>query len=164
MTAFVIDAFEFCRTNGSRDGVTPVAEMPRLAKETADATGEIAWKAEGGTSKHGFPQLRLSTSGTVQLVCQRCMQPFAHELHSSTLLMLGKDDANADEIEEIVDDESVDVIVGARDMDLMYLVEDEALLALPHTPRHEVCPDTSLLDSLKSDAQSPFAGLKGLKK
>ncbi len=164
MTAFVIDAFEFCRTNGTRDGVTPVADMSRLARETAVPTGEIAWQAEGGTSKHGFPQLRLAVKGTVQLVCQRCMQPFAHELDSSTLLMLGKDDANADEIEEIIDDESVDVIVGAREMDLMYLVEDEALLALPQSPRHEVCPDTSLLDSLKSDTQSPFAGLKNLKK
>ena len=164
MTAFVIDAFEFCRTNGARDGVTPVADMTRLARETAEPTGEIAWQAEGGTSKHGFPQLRLAVKGTVQLVCQRCMQPFAHELDSSTLLMLGKDDANADEIEEIIDDESVDVIVGAREMDLMYLVEDEALLALPQSPRHEVCPDTSLLDSLKSDPQSPFAGLKNLKK
>lgn len=164
MTTFVIDAFEFCRTNGNRDGVTPVAEMTRLAKETADATGEIAWKVEGGTSKHGFPQLRLSTQGPVQLVCQRCMQPFAHELASSTLLMLGKDDANADEIEQIIDDESIDVIVGAREMDMMYLVEDEALLALPHTPRHEECPDTSLLDALTSEVQSPFAGLKNLKK
>jgi uncharacterized protein len=160
----VIDAFEFCRTNGTREGVTPVAEMPRLAKETADPTGEIAWKAEGGTSKHGYPQLRLTVKGAVQLVCQRCMQPFAHELDSSTLLMLGKDDANADEIEEIIEDDSVDVIVGTRDMDLMYLVEDEALLALPQSPRHEECPDTSLLDSLKSESQSPFAGLKNLKK
>ncbi|SFV08603.1 YceD family protein [Pseudoduganella namucuonensis] len=164
MNAFVIDAFDFSRTNGSRDGVTPVADMSRLAKECADTSGEIAWKVEGGTSKHGFPQLRLTVSGTVQLVCQRCMAPYAHTLESSTLLMLGKDDEQADEIESIIDDESIDVIVGARDMDMMYLVEDEALLALPHTPKHEVCPDTALLDAQKSEKKSPFAGLKDLKK
>lgn len=160
----VIDAFDFCRSNGSRSGVTPVAEMARLAKECADASGSVTWQVAGGTSKHGFPQMRLTVDGTVQLVCQRCMQPYAHHLASSTLLMLGKDDEQADEIEQIVDDETVDVIVGTRDMDLMYLVEDEALLALPHTPKHDVCPDTALLDSLQSEKKSPFEGLKDLKK
>lgn len=163
MNAFVIDAFEFSRTNGEREGVAPVAQLTRLASDCADNSGEVAWKAQGGTSKHGYPQLRLTVNGTVQLVCQRCMAPFAHALESSTLLMFGKDDADADEIEEIIDDEKVDVIVGERAMDLLYLIEDEALLALPHTPKHETCPDTALLDSLQSEKVSPFAGLKNLK-
>jgi uncharacterized protein len=48
-------------------------------------------------------------------------------------------------------------------MNLMDLVEDEALLALPQAPKHEVCPDTSLVDAAKNEKVSPFAGLKGLK-
>ncbi|MHA4866629.1 YceD family protein [Duganella sp. PWIR1] len=163
MSAFVIDTFEFCRINGKQDGVTPVAEMTRLAKECADASGEIAWKVAGSTSKMGFPQMTLSVDGTVQLVCQRCLKPYAHHLASSTVLMLGKDDEQADEIEEMIADESIDVIVGSRSMELMYLVEDEALLALPHTPKHDVCPDDSLLDKAKSEKISPFDALKGLK-
>ncbi len=163
MNAFVIDAFEFCRINGSREGVTPVAEMTRLTKDCADTSGTISWKVEGSTSKMGFPQMTLSVKGTVQLVCQRCLTPYAFEMNSSTLLMLGKDDEQADEIEEMVDDESIDVIVGSRSMDLMDLVEDEALLALPHTPKHDVCPDSALLDKAKSAKLSPFDALKGLK-
>ena len=163
MNAFEIDAFEFCRTNSTREGVTPVAEMTRLSKECADTSGDITWKAEGGSSKHGFPQLRLSVAGKVRLVCQRCMSPFEYAMDSSTVLMLGKDDEQADEIEEIIDDESIDVIVGARSMNLMDLIEDEALLALPQAPKHEVCPDASLLDKAKSAKESPFATLKGLK-
>jgi len=163
MNAFVIDAFEFSRTNGSREGSTPVAEMTRLASDCADNSGTINWKAAGSTSKQGYPELRLSVEGTVQLVCQRCLQPYANPIKSSTLLMLGKDDADADEIEEIIADESIDVIVGTRSMNLMDLLEDEALLALPHTPKHDVCPDASLLDKAKSDKVSPFDALKGLK-
>jgi uncharacterized protein len=163
MNAFVIDAFEFCRSNGSREGVKPVAEMTRLTKDCADTSGTISWKVEGGTSKMGFPQMTLSVKGTVQLVCQRCLTPYAFDIDSSTLLMLGKDDEQADEIEEMVDDESIDVIVGSRSMDLMDLVEDEALLALPHTPKHDVCPDAALLDKAKSVKLSPFDALKGLK-
>ena len=164
MSAFVIDAFEFCRNNGRREGVTPVADMKRLAADCADPGGEIAWSLEGGMSvPHGFPQIVLSVKGTVQLECQRCLAPFAYPMDSSTVLMLGKDDAEADEIEQVIDDESIDVIVGSRTCDIRELIEDEALLALPQAPKHEVCPDSSALDALKSGKPSPFDVLKGLK-
>ncbi|ATQ76332.1 DNA-binding protein [Massilia violaceinigra] len=163
MSAFVIDAFEFCRSNGHREGVTPVAEMSRLNKDCADQSGQIAWTIDGSTSKQGYPQMTLSVSGTVQLVCQRCLAPFAYEMDSSTVLMLGKDDEHADEIEEVLNDESIDVIVGSRECDVRDLFEDEALLALPQVPKHDACPDSKLLDAVKSDKPSPFAGLKNLK-
>jgi uncharacterized protein len=163
MSAFVIDTFEFCRTNSSQEGSTPVAEMTRLAKECTDTSGTITWKAVGTTGRLGYPQMTLSVAGDVNLVCQRCLQPLAYHIDSSTVLMLGKDDAQADEIEASIDDESIDVIVGSRSMELMYLVEDEALLALPQSPRHDVCPDSSMLNKVKSDKVSPFDALKSLK-
>jgi uncharacterized protein len=163
MSAFVIDAFEFCRSNGHRDGVTAVANMSRLSQDCADQSGEIAWAVDGGQTREGYPSLTLSVEGTVQLVCQRCLNPFAYAMQSSTMLVLGKDDADADDIEAALDDESIDVIVGSRSCDVRDLIEDEALLALPQVPKHEVCPDTRLLDAIKSEKPSPFAGLKNLK-
>ncbi len=163
MSAFVIDAFEFCRSNGHREGVTPVAEMSRLNTDCADHSGQIAWTMDGATSKLGYPQISLTVSGTVQLMCQRCLAPFAFEMDSGTVLMLGKDDDNADEIEHLIDDESIDVIVGSRTCDIRDLIEDEALLALPQVPKHAACPDSALLDAVQSDKPSPFAELKSLK-
>jgi uncharacterized protein len=163
MSAFVIDAFEFCRNNGFREGVTPVAEMPRLAADCADQSGEIRWSIRGGETRQGYPSLTLSVAGTVQLVCQRCLAPFAFGMDSSTLLVLGRDDEEADQIEEILEDESIDVIVGSSCCDIRDLLEDEALLALPQAPKHDACPDNQLLESLKSEKVSPFAGLKSLK-
>jgi uncharacterized protein len=163
MSAFVIDAFEFCRNNGYREGVTPVAEMPRLAADCADPSGEITWAMQGGQTKQGYPSMTLSVAGHVHLVCQRCLAPFSYEIDSSTMLVLGKDDAEADEIEEVLDDDSIDVIVGSHATDIQQLYEDEALLALPQAPKHEVCPDTGVLDALKSEKVSPFAALKSLK-
>jgi uncharacterized protein len=160
MSAFVIDAFEFCRNHGVREGTTPVVEMPRLGADCADRSGDIRWKVEGGETRQGYPSLTLSVAGTVQLLCQRCLAPFSYEIDSSTMLVLGRDDEEADQIEEILDDESIDVIVGSNCCDIRDLLEDEALLALPQSPKHEVCPDNQLLDSLKSEKVSPFAGLK----
>jgi uncharacterized protein len=163
MSAFVIDAFEFSRSSGHRDGVTPVSQMSRLNKDCADQSGEIAWAVDGAVTSQGYPSLTVSVSGTVQLMCQRCLAPFAYEVDSSTVLVLGKDDEDADQIEEILDDESIDVIVGSRTCDIRDLIEDEALLALPQVPKHAVCPDSGLLEALKTDKPSPFAGLKNLK-
>jgi uncharacterized protein len=163
MSAFVIDAFEFCRNEGRREGTTPVAEMTRLVKDCADSSGTIAWNIVGGQTRQGYLMITQSVSGDVQLVCQRCLQPFSYHLDSSTVLVLGKDDQEADEIEEVLDDESIDVIVGSHACDIRDLLEDEALLALPQAPKHEVCPDTSLLEGLKNEKVSPFAALKNLK-
>lgn len=163
MSAFVIDAFEFCRSNGHRDGVTPVAEMSRLIKDCADQSGEIAWTIDGVVTSQNYPALTVSVTGTVQLMCQRCMTPFAYDVDSSTMLLLGKDDEEADQIEEILGDESIDVIVGSRTCDLRDLIEDEALLALPQVPKHEVCPDSKLVDEARTAKPSPFAVLKDLK-
>ncbi len=163
MSAFVIDAFEFCRNNGYREGTTPVADMLRLAADCADPSGTITWSIQGGQTKQGYPSMTLSVAGTVQLVCQRCLAPFGYGIDSSTMLVLGKNDEDADEIEEVLDDESIDVIVGSHTCDIRQLLEDEALLALPQAPKHEVCPDTKLMDSLKSEKVSPFAALKSLK-
>jgi uncharacterized protein len=44
----------------------------------------------------------------------------------------------------------------------MVLVEDEALLSLPLSPRHEVCPEGSEA-AVSSKLESPFAILKKLK-
>ena len=163
MSAFVIDAFEFCRNSGHREGKTPVAEMTRLVADLADNSGELRWSIDGSLTKQGYPAMTLAVAGPVKLVCQRCLAPFEHEIDSSTMLVLGKDDEDADGIEEVLDDESIDVIVGSRECDIRQLLEDEALLALPQAPKHEVCPDTKLLDALKTEKVSPFAALKNLK-
>ena len=163
MSAFVIDAFEFSRSNGHRDGVTPVASMSRLGKDCADQSGELVWAVDGAVTSEGYPALVLSVSGAVQLMCQRCLTPFAFDMHSSTTLVLGKDDEEADQIEEALDDESIDVIVGSRSVDVRDLIEDEALLALPQVPKHDFCPSSKLLDELKAVKPSPFASLKDLK-
>ena len=163
MNAFVIDAFEFCRINGSREGAMPVADMTRLTKDCCDSSGTIDWRLEGSVAgKTGYPQMTLSVSGAVQLTCQRCLTPFSYQIDSSTVLVLAKDDEHADEIDDLIDDEAIDVIVGTRAMDVADLIEDEALLALPFAPKHDVCPDTTLVDVAATEKKSPFAALKDL--
>ncbi len=162
MSDTTVDSFEFCRTGESRSGVTPVAALTRLGAELADASGELHWSIEGGRHPKGMPQLTMRVQGEVKLVCQRCLTPFAHPIDTDTVLVIARDEADADETEERLDDDSIDVIVGDAQQNLLQLVEDDALLALPLSPRHDTCPgDAPAVPQDKRE--SPFAALKGLK-
>jgi uncharacterized protein len=163
MNAFVIDAFEFCRLKECREGDVAVRDFPRLADELADTSGTVRWLLQGGSNIHGHPQLSLSVSGTVRLMCQRCLTPFDFEIASDSSLVLASDEDSADEVDSLLADESVEVIVGSRNFDIAQIVEDDALLAIPLSPKHPVCPDHVAPEMTKDKKVSPFAVLKNLK-
>lgn len=165
MNAFVIDAFEFCRLKERREGETAVADLPRLAQESVDEFGTIGWSLQGGSDRLGHPQLNLSVSGSVQLMCQRCLTPFVFDIVSDSVLVLANDEPGADAIEALLDDDTVEVIVGSRTFNIGDLIEDEALLTIPASPKHEACPEKLMPDTPENAEEkvSPFAVLKKLK-
>lgn len=163
MSAKVIDSFEFCRKQQQLSGQTATAELARLVPELADLESMLHWSFTGGQHDNGHAQLVMEVRGEVRVICQRCLKPLAIPLDSKSSLVLARNEVQADEIEAGLDDDSVDVIVGSRAMDIRMLVEDEVLLALPLSPRHETCPDTDKSVEAKSRADSPFSILKELK-
>jgi uncharacterized protein len=168
MEAILIDAFEFCRQGEALEGEFAVAELPRLAAEAIAPTGTIRWSLAGGKHAQGYPQLMLQVVGSVPLMCQRCLTPFEFGIDSESVLVLAQDEAGADELEAALDDDALEVIAGSRQFNVAELVEDEALLALPVSPRHDICPGQSRQESepaAGSDkAPSPFSVLKDWKR
>jgi len=165
MTSLVIDAFEFCRLGEQREGEFAVADLPRLARESVDGGGTVKWSLRGGSTRLGHPQLTLAIAGAVRLMCQRCLTPFEFALDSQSMLVLAKDEGSADEIDELLDDDEIEVIVGSRSFSVADLVEDEALLMIPSSPKHQECPSNALPEQpARDDKASPFAVLKNLKK
>ena len=162
MNPFVIDAFEFCRLKERREGERPVAEFARLSEELADVSGTVRWVLQGGMHSMGHPQLALSVSGTVQLMCQRCLTPFAFDVGSESVLVVAKSEEAADEIDGVLADDSIDVIVGTKAMNVADLIEDDMLLAIPLSPKHAVCPDQvgRSIEAASVKRASPFAVLK----
>jgi uncharacterized protein len=164
MNASVIDAFEFCRRKEYLEGENAVADLPRLAEESVDRFGTIRWSLQGGSNSLGHPEMTLSVSGSVKLLCQRCLAPFEFDIESGSTLILAKDEGSADEIEALLADESIEVIVGSKACNVTDLVEDEVLLAIPLSPKHDVCPDQLVSAALQDvTPASPFAVLKNLK-
>lgn len=126
-------------------GDVAVAQLERLHSERIDAPSEGAelahWSVEwglepvrGGTAR---PFLRLTGHATVHLQCQRCLSVMAVDLEVDRRFWFAPDEAQAAAWDEDTED---DVLVGSRSFDVLELLEDELLLALPLVPRHEVCP------------------------
>lgn len=163
MDAVLNDPGEFCRKNQKYKGRVRIADLERLSIISANQSGELSWVTEGKISPLGFSQLDLSVKGQVDLKCQRCLDTFAFDLDSQTSILLAKNEEEADEIEDMLsEDDPTEVIVGAEKVDMMILIEDEVLLTIPLSPRHDICPDNSQLVFSKKP-ESPFSVLKELK-
>ncbi len=156
---------------------TPVRDLPRLAAESPFLADEgsseavVQWQARAElrprTGTDGDLWLHLQASTELPLTCQRCMTavsvPLAIEqwfrfVESEDIAM-----AEDDEAEE-------DLLVLEPQLDLLNLLEDELLMALPVVPMHDECPQTPIFsvgdaEAPEVDAKpNPFAMLADLKK
>jgi uncharacterized protein len=164
MNPFLIDAFKFSKLSERLEGETAVAEMERVTEIAQDGQGAIAWVLQGGNHRLGYPQLTLAISGSINLLCQRCLTSMTVTIDAESVLVLAKDEASADDIEAQLNDDAIDVIPVSEELNLRDLIEDETLLSLPFAPKHDICPDqAALADPVKSEKASPFAVLKNLK-
>lgn len=168
MQSVEVDAFEFCRSKDSRHGQVPVGALPRLVAEAADSGGELNWSVQGGSDARGNPAMELAVQGDVRLQCQRCLQPLDFHIDSAASIVVARDEESADALDEQLAEESVEVIVGSQTLNLLALVEDEALLALPAAPRHASCElkatTTAATTESTGKKESPFAVLGKLKR
>lgn len=174
--SLLADPIEFAREGGFRSGRVAVASLDRLQDLLADGAGSFSWEvsgreeadAAGGSRKF----LRLEAEGDLLLVCQRCLGPMDFHLRLDSSLELMAPDQEWPE--EELEDDTCDAIEATQDMELVPLLEDEILLALPPVPRHEAClPPGTLTGQAEApeapeasgmEKVSPFAVLAGLKK
>ncbi len=104
------------------------------------------------------------SEGLIKLRCQRCLGELVHVLDLHTDLLLVKTEKELSSFDE---DESVDCILAEPDLDVLALIEDEIILSLPISPRHEEseCCDRNTGSALIQQEQKPlFAALTALKK
>ena len=154
----VIDGFEFASAGATQQGVLPLREFPRLRDVLASDAGEVAYEINGVRDGRGRPSLQVKVRGSLQLRCQRCLEPMTLEVDSETLLVLA---ATVAEIHaDPADVQAPDRVVAGKEMPVRDLVEDELILAVPYAPRHESCTPRPSADQERKTL--PFAGLKGL--
>lgn len=153
----------------------PLADLPRFAAGLASSEGQV----EARFSFHEvqeFPALQGAVATQVQVVCQRCLEPFTLPLEAE--LKLAFVASEEDESKLPADHEAV--IIDDSRQSLRELVEDELLLTFPLVPMHPVgdsdCrPAAKVLSEAEAEGlvevpevaevtTQPFAALKDLLK
>jgi uncharacterized protein len=129
----VIDGLQFARAALERRGLVGMERLPRLAQLQCTTEG-LEYHLRGGRADNGKPYLRLSVRGSVMQRCQRCLDPIQVPIVIDAELQLAE---NVREISEA--DDEIDRVLASRNMDVAWLVEDEAILELPMAARHEEC-------------------------
>jgi uncharacterized protein len=169
-----LDVEAFAKESSRLDGRWPLRGFERLAESAhADArpgeADEVVWEAVGELRpvRVGEPEiwLHVGAQATVELECQRCLQPVATPLTVQRSFRFAQDEASAAEIDADSED---DVLVLTRALDVHELVEDELILALPLVPRHDACPQPLVApaeaDEPPEERPNPFAVLAALKR
>ena len=164
----------FAQNGGRHAGEQRLARFDRLIAETQGLGGEnwVTYSVQGErrAGAGGIPEVWLRLAGQVSLplICQRCLGPvdIAVEFDRSFRFV------ETEDLAAIEDEESEeDVLVLSREFNLLDLLEDELLMAMPTAPTHDECPVPVKLtavdpdfDAQTTEKPNPFAVLAVLKK
>ena len=165
-------------------GELSLEHFPRIQAEIDTSSGllpsPLVWECHtwyeevlGGSPKH-YLHLRLALE--IPLTCQACLKPYAQVIESDRDYLFFQTEEEAEAWDFEADHESEDALVASDSFNLLELIEDEVLLALPLAPRHppqECLPEDlraanarlkGAVEDIVIDKPNPFAILKNLKK
>jgi uncharacterized protein len=158
-----LDVFDFAAHGRDAQGSVPVAALPRLAESLREPTGALNYEYRGHCDAQRRPAGTLRLRGKVVLTCDRCNGPLTHEPATEQGFFFVRDEHELEALP--VDPEAqADPLVGSTSFDLAALVEDEAILALPMSPRHARCQAGAAPTLAVEPAPHPFAALAALKR
>jgi uncharacterized protein len=164
----------FALAAGRLESEWPLAQMRRLQPDLVPLSANspaqsVAWSALGeqrlASGGDGQVWLHVQAQTALSLCCQRCLQPMTVELDVRSAFLFVQGEELAEQLDEHCED---NVLAITPSLDLLTLIEDELILALPLVPRHDVCPiafPMSAGSDELSDAKAsehPFAALAPL--
>jgi uncharacterized protein len=160
----LVDPERFARQETSCSGSVSLDRFERLAPMLASQEGTVDFRFRFSRDTRHRPLLEGRVEGVLLLQCQRCLEPvdLCVDARVSLVVVQGLDEA------ESLEPEFDPLIVEDERVNLLLLVEDELLLAIPAVPRHLDCEaaTTESGEELETEAvhENPFEILAQLKK
>ncbi len=172
----LIDNIAFAKRGERLAGSLSLADCPRLAEllgSQASASGASAsnksvsqddsainFAIDGEVNAAGQHFLHLTLNATLNSCCQRCLEQMPLNLNLSFDYLINEIDADDSDIAYIEEEDDYDLQESSQAMDLLRLIEDEIIMALPIAPTHD--RDCAQGTMQSGDKPNPFAVLKGL--
>lgn len=160
-TSLLIDNIAFAKKREELNGHLTLGDCERLAEllnaeaGAKAASDTIQFTLQGDTNSLGQHQLHLSIETDLTATCQRCLTPMPLILKLQYHYLITS--VETDQPEESDD---IDLQEPSLAMDLLSLIEDEIIMALPIAPTHEDNCGPQVTQS--GEKPNPFAALKGL--
>ncbi len=177
-----LDVAGLAQANGYIKGQHLLQKYERLRQESCQLEADLTtsesvfWQADGewvenaGEHAKVKPQVWLHLTAQTHLpqTCQRCLAEVSTHLEVVRSYRFVADEATA-EAED--DDCEEDLLAISREFNLLALIEDELLMALPQVPMHDICPVQPKMATVDEDFEAegnagkpnPFAVLASLK-
>lgn len=155
-----------------------VEEVTKESPEQAGIDWQVVTWLDDTAAGHTDYRLRVKIRTALHLECQRCLEGFLQKIDISAQFVLLE---SHQEVEDFpIDNFDEDALLQSDAFDLMELIEDEVLLALPLVPKHPQgecallksstggvveADDKSKIAPIESEKghKNPFLGLKKLK-
>ncbi|MYM62171.1 YceD family protein [Pseudomaricurvus sp. HS19] len=161
----MIDVRKFAQQGIHLAGDVPVSGMERLAAESLNSDqATVAAVLEFGVDEERHRLIRGTADCSVQVTCQRCLEPVEVALHADINLAIVWDEEKAKQLVKSLDP----LIVGEGPADLYAIIEDELLLELPIASYHDhdCIAQTSFGEEVEdtgAKSSNPFQVLEQLK-
>lgn len=181
-----LDVAGLAQANGYLKGQNSLSKYERLKQEScrleADLTDAeiVMWQADGelvkSTSEHAKVNSQIKAQVWLHLkahthlpqTCQRCLGEVSSLLEVDRSYRFVADEATAEAEDDECDE---DLLAISREFNLLELIEDELLMALPQVPMHDICPVQPKMAAVDEDFEdeghegkpNPFAVLAALK-
>lgn len=162
----------------SWSGDLSLDNFQRLAKEAVQETSinqsenAIFVMIEVSADKRNQQMFRLKidSTGQLPLQCQRCLQTFMQSICVNTEITLLESSSCENllyENEDFLVLEDLSIYSHKHGLSLLELIEDELLLSIPISPKHEVCDmsvqSVGVIPDTTAEDDNPFSVLAGLK-
>jgi len=142
------------------EGTFTPADLERLEDTVADERGELRYRITARLDPQRRKVVSCIIEGFVFLTCQTSLEAFRHGISVADQLVLVDSESMLPPIEEEGDTE--DYMVPDGPIDVLDLVHEEVLLALPMVPRKPGLPQAD--KPAVEKRESPFAALESLRK
>ncbi|PKF50343.1 23S rRNA accumulation protein YceD [Enterovibrio nigricans] len=162
-----VDPFKCAQKRLDYDGIFVVKQLERLAESTKGVISDCEVKLSFDVDAQGMKTLSGSAKVDVNLECQRCWEVFPHHCE---IEFIYSPVFNEDQVGNLPDAYEPALVDENGEINLLHLIEDELIVALPQVAMHEVSDCKVDTDGmvygeipLADERPNPFAVLKNFK-
>ena len=149
--------------NVTLQGAMPLVRLERLSGVLSGNSGELIAELQF-TSGNGYLGLHGKVEASLELICQRCMQPMKHTVSGQFKFGL----MTSEKFEHKVPADADPYLLEGDEQSVLEILEDELLLSIPIAVTHQK-PCSEFLQQqeeeqrIEKEKSHPFAALKDLK-